>query len=671
MVQEISATNGTICLVDVKHRNIEYMLSEPVRKGKLRITSVENSRQLDRLKTASKVIVFIIGSNSEDPIQSAQRLHAFDKDATIVILSDRKSLEPLRQAVKFSPFIGTDVFCLDESNEEKLESELDEILKNSRQAAHYRDFVAEFDTQQLTADLFSPHSTVSHKFINKLMDTTPIGIAIIDKEGRLLGWNKEATSIFGKSEAEILGTSLAQLFNREEGAKLETYLKENFPERKTGSNESLALERNSQNKKQYLSLTTAPFKYSESGQVLILAIKDVTERTKAQKELKEINKTLEQRVKERTSSLLSYQKQLRSLASRLSQAEENVRQQLATEIHDNLGQMLALNKLKLDTLQKEKLPDTLIDQVEEIKEGIDDAMSYTRDLMSDLKPPPTLDKEDVTETLEWLAKKMKKHGLEVIVEDDGQPKRASEEIRTILLQSVREVLFNVIRHAGVNNARLKLSRSGRRIAVRVEDKGKGFHPEKNNFDPARQKGFGLFNVREQMDLIGGSVDIDSKPGRGTTVKLIAPLKNGDEEKLGGDIVQDGEPKKSAEKIRVMLVDDHQMVRKGLKNIVNAEKDIEVVAEAADGKEAVELAKKTTLDIIVMDVNMPKMDGIEATKRITSMLSDVRIVGLSLHDQQEVVENMRSAGAAAYLSKNEVSKALCATIRTEAEAMKAG
>lgn len=669
MVQETSATNnGTICMLDVKNENIEYMLSDSVRKGKLRIASLKDSAQLDKLEPDSRIIAFIIGSDVKDPIQSAQRLHAYDENAAIVILSDPGTVDSLRQAVKFSPFIGTAVFCLDESKEAQLEYELEEILEKSQQSERYRNFIARSGAQ-FSADFLSPKSTVSQKFINKLMDTTPIGIAIVEKEGKLLGWNKEATKIFGRSESEILGTPLSRLFSRSESEKLKAFLKNNFPKPRTGLQESLSLERNPQNKRQYLSLTAAPFTYSESEQALILAIKDVTERIRAQKELEEMNETLEQRVEKRTRSLLSYQKKLRSLASKLSKAEENVRQQLATEIHDNLGQMLAVNKMKLDSLQTYEMPVTLADRIEEIKEGVDDALNYTRDLMSDLKPPPSFDKEDVTEVLEWLAQKMNKHGLNVTIEDDGQPKHAREEIRTVLLQCVRELLFNVIRHSEVKEAHLELSRTDEHISVIVEDKGKGFNPEKDTFDPAQQTGFGLFNIRERMDLMGGSVDIDSEPGRGTKVQLIAPLKYGDKEKFTQYIAQDIKPEKSAKKIRVMLVDDHEMVRSGLKNIVNAEPDLKVVAEAADGREAIELVQKTAPDVIVMDVNLPNMDGIETTKKITSMKTDVRIIGLSLHDQQEIAKNIRNAGATAYLSKNEAFKTLCATIRTEAKAKK--
>lgn len=121
-------------------------------------------------------------------------------------------------------------------------------------------------------------------------------------------------------------------------------------------------------------------------------------------------------------------------------------------------------------------------------------------------------------------------------------------------------------------------------------------------------------------------------------------------------------------IRVLLVDDHKMMREGLRKIVNEQDDLRVIAEASNGEEAVHLAQEEVPDIIVMDVNMPVMDGITATQEIMAKVSGQRIIGLSLHDHDKVISSMRSAGATAYLTKNEAFETLCATIRSEAGAI---
>lgn len=155
--------------------------------------------------------------------------------------------------------------------------------------------------------------------------------------------------------------------------------------------------------------------------------------------------------------------------------------------------------------------------------------------------------------------------------------------------------------------------------------------------------------------------------RGANVKLIAPLKNQENEEFfngtkGNNIAK----MPSHKKIRVMLVEDHPMMRKVLTKILAAEDDIKIVAVATDGKDTVTLAQKTSPDVIIIDVNLPRMNGIEATKKIVSSTLAASVIGLSLHDKQEIKDDMREAGATAYILKTEVLETLVDTIRSEAK-----
>lgn len=211
------------------------------------------------------------------------------------------------------------------------------------------------------------------------------------------------------------------------------------------------------------------------------------------------------------------------------------------------------------------------------------------------------------------------------------------------------------------------------VQVIVEDKGVGFNCRNGAPSPTKEGGFGLFNIRERMEYLGGSMKILSKAGKGTKIILQVPIKG---QRLS-NVHDKTETKKAAEKkvasgqsnnrkISVMLVDDHEMMRKGLKNLINSEDDLIVISEVASGEEAVRTVKKIKPDIIVMDINMPGINGIEATRKVKEEIPDIRVIGLSLHDSKEVVENMRNAGAVAYLPKSEAFETLCATIRSEAQ-----
>lgn len=116
------------------------------------------------------------------------------------------------------------------------------------------------------------------------------------------------------------------------------------------------------------------------------------------------------------------------------------------------------------------------------------------------------------------------------------------------------------------------------------------------------------------------------------------------------------------KVRVLLVDDHQAIRDGLARVLQGHLDIEVVGQATDGAQAVDLALRLQPDVVLMDVNMPMLDGIEATRHICSQLPHVRIIGLSAFGEEAVAHAMVSAGAADYLPKTAMLASLISTIR---------
>ncbi len=117
-----------------------------------------------------------------------------------------------------------------------------------------------------------------------------------------------------------------------------------------------------------------------------------------------------------------------------------------------------------------------------------------------------------------------------------------------------------------------------------------------------------------------------------------------------------------ENIRILLVDDHRALRESLARVLGREADLDVVGEAADGRIAVDLAEELHPDVIVMDVQMPVLDGIEATRRITTAHPGTRVIGYTLNSAGNLAEAMRRAGAAVCLGKNEPVTALFHAIR---------
>jgi two-component system, chemotaxis family, CheB/CheR fusion protein len=228
--------------------------------------------------------------------------------------------------------------------------------------------------------------------------------------------------------------------------------------------------------------------------------------------------TLEQKVRERTI-------QLRALAVELSLAEERERRSLAQDLHDDLGQVLAIVKHKLTALHGRKRGANLTGELKTIEELIDQANKSMRTLAFQLSPP-VLHTLGLVPALEWLTEEMERvYGLTVRLSDDGAPKPLDESSRTTLFRAVRELLINVAKHAGTKAAEVTCLRTDSRLTLAVNDDGGGFDYQKALSFPPGTGGLGLVSLRERIEFIGGEMHVDSGPHDGTTITLIAPIES--------------------------------------------------------------------------------------------------------------------------------------------------
>lgn len=398
-----------------------------------------------------------------------------------------------------------------------------------------------------------------------------------------------------------------------------------------------------------------------------LALVDVTARKQYERALEVARQELETRVAERTAELERRTRQLARLTSELTLAEQRERRRLAEVLHDHLQQMLAGARLNLDMLGDEydlKAAQGFADAYHLVSQAIATARSLSSELS-----PPVLYLQGLSGALRWLARWMKKtHKMEVAVEADPAADPAREDLKVLLFQTVRELLFNVVKHAGSDAASVEMTRADGRTRIVVRDRGKGFDVQAFwRRRPAEEGGFGLFSIRERLALLGGRFEIAASPNGGTTATVSLPLTTvaaaGDE-----DAESAAEPRPTvaarpdSDKIRILLVDDHAMMRKGLSMLLAGQADIEIAGEAEDGRQAVELARRIHPDVILMDINMPVMNGFEATHQICTELPDICVIGLSMHQAEDQSQAMFEAGAVDYLNKSGSPNVLLAAIR---------
>jgi PAS domain S-box-containing protein len=400
---------------------------------------------------------------------------------------------------------------------------------------------------------------------------------------------------------------------------------------------------------------------NEAGELqgVFAAARDVTKRNRAEMALQQANLQLEQRAA-----------QLRVLASELTQAEQRERRRLAQVLHDHLQQLLVASKIHVDVLQR-RTQDALQRSLQQVYALLDESIQVSRDLTIELSPPMLYD-VGLTPALQWLARSMhEKHGLHIDVAAEGDVQIDSEDVRVFLFQAVRELLFNVVKHAQAGRAVVRLCQGAdRQVQVTVEDNGVGFDLDQRRVGRTMGGGFGLFSVQERIESLGGRMEIDSAPGRGTRIVLWAPVSElspypGRESILASGVApvaptQD-EGTSPGAKISVLLVDDRQIVREGLASLLRAQPDIEVVGEAGEGQMAIELTRRLRPNVVIMDVTMPRLNGIAATRRIVSEFPHVRVIGLSMHEEADLGVAMRQAGAVAYLSKDGPFDLLISTI----------
>ena len=222
------------------------------------------------------------------------------------------------------------------------------------------------------------------------------------------------------------------------------------------------------------------------------------------------------------NALASYQEQLEKLTAELCLAEERERRRLAAGLHDRIGQSLAFASIKTHALRG-FVTEGGAGHLADLTGLMENVIQDVRNLIFRISPP-LLYEVGLEAALEWLAESIQQeHGFAVTFSNDGEPKPLADELKVTLFQVGRELLINAAKHACPEKVSLDVRRGYGCIVLTVTDDGVGFDLSSVAVNSMTHQGFGLFNIRQRLESLGGQVDIDSLPGRGTTVTVTAPL----------------------------------------------------------------------------------------------------------------------------------------------------
>lgn len=345
----------------------------------------------------------------------------------------------------------------------------------------------------------------SQRLLQRITDSTPTLIYILNiKEGKCTYVNNTAAAFWGEGNI-----SLIDKIHPEDQKKWEDFCSRISSVKDEEIIETSFRVLNAKGEWRVLRSWNMVFNRTRDGEASEILISSIDD-TEYQNALQEVQK---------------YQQQLLGLASEISIVEERERRRIASALHDSVGQTLAMARMQLRAVQKSTKEGVLYEKIDKICDLLTEAVSQTRSLVFELSPP-ILQELGFETAVAWLVNQMNnRYGMSIRLEKEGDGDFTLDfEVAVLLYQAVRELLFNVLKHAQVKTALVLMSQEDGIVKVSVEDPGAGFEFKQisNTFNP---EGFGLFSIRERLKYFGGKMEIKSNIGKGTKVAISVPVES--------------------------------------------------------------------------------------------------------------------------------------------------
>ncbi len=347
------------------------------------------------------------------------------------------------------------------------------------------------------------------------------------------------------------------------------------------------------------------------------------------------------------------------------------RDRLARDIHDVLAQMITSIVLQLEhTLQR--LPDDSPQRevVEQARDTARSAIAETRRIVWNLRSA-SVTLEDPRTVVRIEAPKLERRvGIKPEVVVTGEPKPLRPETGSVVQRFVRVGLDNVWSHSEARNVRILLDYGEHAFTLLIEDDGKGFDP--SEIDLMGTGRVGLAGAAERARLVGGSLRIESAAQQGTRAWCVVPYTPSEPASRTRDTVYraataalNGEARADGQRIRVVLIDDHSMVRQGLEHMLAEHGDIKVIGAAGTGSDGLRIINDVRPDVVLCDLQLPDISGVEVISRVRMLFPDIRCVIVTTYDNDDYIYEGIKSGAKGYVLKDVSSDELAQAVRAAA------
>lgn len=384
--------------------------------------------------------------------------------------------------------------------------------------------------------------------------------------------------------------------------------------------------------------------------------RDITQRKQAEME----NIQLVEKLAER-------ERRLQYMVEKLIVSQEEERRRVAYELHDGLAQVASSTYQQLQTFATSHIPSNPREQerLNQVLESSRQVVREARHVIAGMRPT-VLDDFGLASALRLEIDALREQGWDISFEElCNHTKRLPPAIETAFYRVGQEALTNIRKHAGKTRGRVSLSCSDHAIRLEVQDWGKGFHVQEKQETTSDGCQIGLLGMQERITLLDGTFHISSHIGEGTLLKAEVPFKETAKDEEPHDEVENSLSSVVEEKehlVHIVIADDHDLSRAGVRSMLEGENDLHIVGEATNGVEALNLCQQLQPNLALLDVRMPEMDGLQATRAIKQTCPETSVIIVTMHENAEYLLAAIRAGAAGYMLKDTGRREFLAAIR---------